>query len=79
MSTNRKPTGFYDGHGKMICVGDRVLYESGFTFGFVGTIVEHEGAFGVFLDGNEFFSIQELSLDDEYPPGIDFEVLEEDA
>lgn len=78
MSTDRKPTGFYDGNGKMICVGDRVWYDSGFSLCFHGTIVEHEGAFGVFLDGNEFFSIQELSLDDKYPPGLDFEVLEDE-
>ena len=73
----RKPTGFFDGHGTMICVGDYVWYDNG-VLGFHGYIVDHNGSYGVYLDGGDFYSIQALNLwDDEDPPGLDFEVLED--
>lgn len=74
---SRKPTGFFDGHGTMICVGDYVLYDDGFL-GFYGYSVEHDGNYGVYLDDGAFYSIQKLNLlDGEEPPGLDFQVLED--
>lgn len=74
---SRKPTGFFDRHGTMICVGDYIWYDNG-VLGFYGHIVEHNGKYGVYLDDEDFYSIQDLNLlDGEVPSGLDFEVLED--
>ena len=72
----RKPTGVCDGNGKMMHVGDKVWYDDGFCC-FHDRIVEHEGKFGVFLDGKHFYSIQDLNImPDELPDGADFTIEE---